>query len=804
MKKRLIIIGSILAVIIAGFVLVFVNLEGIVNRNKDFLLTRAETAIGRKVTLDEIGITLRGGIGVRLDNFSVSDDPEFSSEPFIEASSLQVNAKLLPLLKKQFEIKRVVLHDPRIRIIRNKNGLLNTSTFGAAADAQPASSPEQGAPTASDAAPLVISLINIENGELTFVDESQGLDLRLTQIESKVEELDLEQPITLGIRAAFLSETRNIDMKGTFGPVGQGMNTDDLSIDGSLAIDPIDIRMLTGAVPALAEAMPPGINIAGPLSVKIDANGTPATLNVVLDMDASNSAVTVPNSLNKPSGIPLTIRSSAKVSPEVVLIESLDLTFHTASLTGKGTYRLTTPPSIDLSVDSKPTPLAGWADLVPAMSPYDLTGEATLSLHVSGALTPGAVPKVEGTATITDAGATVPQLIKPVSNVKTKIAFTDKQATVSNASAVIGQTRIEGSASIESFEPLVVNYDATSPSIALDDLRPPNPKAKKPEVLEGVDVKGRMVVAEEPSNRGTFTSTKGSIGNLDYGNLKGTFSVVGKETELTDVEVQALDGVIKGSGLITMNDDVPTFDFRSEASDLNVIALFDMLPDATRQFLSGKASMNINVSGTGKEWQDIQSTISGDGLAELFNGAVIDFNLFDAVSSQLASVTGKQNVISQGLKDKYPKVFKERNTEFKNLKSDFVIQDGKLLARNLNLNADEFVIGAKGALGFDKSLNLSVNLLLSRALTADLIKDFKEAQYLANDNGQIEVPFMLEGALPKPRVKLDQNYINKAIEKALVQKGFELFKDQDLGKEVKDLFNFGKKKKAPADTTSQK
>jgi hypothetical protein len=161
-------------------------------------------------------------------------------------------------------------------------------------------------------------------------------------------------------------------------------------------------------------------------------------------------------------------------------------------------------------------------------------------------------------------------------------------------------------------------------------------------------------------------------------------------------------------------------------------------------------------------------------------------------------------VISQGLKDKYPKVFKERNTEFKNLKSDFVIQDGKLLARNLNLKADEFVIGAKGALGFDKSLNLSVNLLLSRALTADLIKDFKEAQYLANDNGQIEVPFVLEGLLPKPRVKLDQNYINKAIEKALVQKGFELFKDQDLGKEVKDLFNFGKKKKAPADTTSQK
>ena len=92
--KKLLVVVIILVVIAAAVALLVMNLEGIVNKNKDFILTRAEDALGREVSIGDIGVTLRGGLGVRLNDVTVADDPAFSEEPFVRASNLQVNAKL--------------------------------------------------------------------------------------------------------------------------------------------------------------------------------------------------------------------------------------------------------------------------------------------------------------------------------------------------------------------------------------------------------------------------------------------------------------------------------------------------------------------------------------------------------------------------------------------------------------------------------------------------------------------------------------------------------------------------------------
>jgi hypothetical protein len=348
-----------------------------------------------------------------------------------------------------------------------------------------------------------------------------------------------------------------------------------------------------------------------------------------------------------------------------------------------------------------------------------------------------------------------------------------------------------------------VAYQATSPAFALADVRPPNPKAKKPEVLENVTVKGRMVVDGTPTNRGEFASSSGSIGDIGYQSLEGRYEIVGNETRLEDVKVQALDGSVTGAGVITIEGDVPAFDFRTQATNINLIAFFNKLPNVSKNLLQGTANMTLNVSGTGNEWQDIQTTVSGDGVAEFFDGAIVDLNIFDNVVKQLAGMTGNPNLISQNLKDKYPKVFKDQNTEFKTLGSDFAIENGKLLARNLKLEAHEFDITGTGSVGIDKDLDLSVNLLLSNALSTDLIADFKQAKYLANTQGQIEVPFALEGTLPKARVRIDKDYVNNLIQKAFLDQGLELLKKQNLGQDIKDFLSPAKKKDAPADTTKR-
>src|SRR5919198_52576 len=110
--RKWIIVGVVCLILIVLAGLAIVNLNGLINRNKDYLLAQAKEALGRDVGVGDIGVTLWGGIGVRLKQFSLADDPSFSNEAFVRAADLQVNLQFLPLLKKEFQVSKVILHRP--------------------------------------------------------------------------------------------------------------------------------------------------------------------------------------------------------------------------------------------------------------------------------------------------------------------------------------------------------------------------------------------------------------------------------------------------------------------------------------------------------------------------------------------------------------------------------------------------------------------------------------------------------------------------------------------------------------------
>ena len=57
-----------------------------------------------------------------------------------------------------------------------------------------------------------------------------------------------------------------------------------------------------------------------------------------------------------------------------------------------------------------------------------------------------------------------------------------------------------------------------------------------------------MVGSTSPTNAGQVRSASGTIGDIEYQNLTANFSIVGKETEINDVKLQAFDGTITGDG----------------------------------------------------------------------------------------------------------------------------------------------------------------------------------------------------------------------------------------------------------------
>ena len=49
------------------------------------------------------------------------------------------------------------------------------------------------------------------------------------------------------------------------------------------------------------------------------------------------------------------------------------------------------------------------------------------------------------------------------------------------------------------------------------------------------------------------------------------------------------------------------------------------------KLVSGKVNLDVSASGTGKQWDRLQTSVNGTGLAQLFDGALLDFNVFRQV-----------------------------------------------------------------------------------------------------------------------------------------------------------------------------
>lgn len=789
--KKLWIAGIILAVIIATLVILVLNLGAIVNRNKDALISRAEDTLGREITIGEIGVTIWRGLGIRLDDFTIADDPAFSDEPFVRAKSLQVDVQILPLLRKELKVKRITLNDPVIRVIRNESGAINAGARPIVAP--PADTPNAGPATVAQPAPFAISLVNISGGDLTYIDRAKGLELRITRIDSRVQGVELARPVAFEVEAAIFGDEANLRLEGTFGPVGEPLSQGSVPVDVSFAFKNIAVESLTDAFAAAKSAIPTDVSIDGPVSVEGTVFGTLSNLDVTLKADGTAMVVTRTEKFNKPAGTPLLLSADATLGGETLAIKESALRFHQLQASVAGTYTMTDPPVADLRIRTEPVSLAGWENFLPATAGLGLSGTMRFAGAIQGEMIPGTPPRITGTAVLDDAGAQPPQTLKPITGTHGRIELLGDGAKIDDLSLTIGATKLNATARVESFEPLHVKYEATSPAITLDDFRPPNPKAKKPEVLKNASVSGAI---EGERNTGTLKSSGGSVANIDYQNLSGKYTIVDKEAKLSDVHMQTLDGTIDGAGTMILDKEAPSFAFDAKVRGVNVIQLFDMIPGSARNLVSGKVNLDVSAKGTGKEWESIQKTIDGNGLAELLDGAVLEFNVLKNVIDELAQRTGQQQWISQNVVDKYPKAFKDPDTKFRNMKSDFAIEGGRLKARNLTLDAGDYGMLGKGSIGFDKTVDLNVTMKLSSALSKDLMADVREAKYLANAQGLIEVPFVLKGTLPKVTPAIDSNFIGEVIQRALLQKGGDT-----IQKKILDGIFGGKKGSAPADTT---
>jgi AsmA protein len=236
LKWGAIIIGCLVVVVIVAMLLIPMFVD--VKKYKPMLESKVTEATGRPFSVgDDLRLSLFPWAGVSFSDLRLGNLKGFTEPEFVTIKSFEVRVKLLPLLSKDIQIKRFVLNEPRIILVKRKDGTANWQQPKKTPGTQQAPQEEKSPPGESGTFDLPISALTvgnfaINNGSAIYRDQDTASRNEITQINLSLKDFSLEKPVKLAMSA--LVDKKPLSIEGSVGPIGQGFRMESIPIDLSL------------------------------------------------------------------------------------------------------------------------------------------------------------------------------------------------------------------------------------------------------------------------------------------------------------------------------------------------------------------------------------------------------------------------------------------------------------------------------------------------------------------------------------------------------------------------------------------
>jgi AsmA protein len=256
--------------------------------------------------------------------------------------------------------------------------------------------------------------------------------------------------------------------------------------------------------------------------------------------------------------------------------------------------------------------------------------------------------------------------------------------------------------------------------------------------------------------------------------------VKGEEAHLHNLSLQLFDGQVKAHGKLISGSDAPPFSGKLTMEGLQLGPALDAV-STTPVSISGTAGADLTLQGRGFSMADLTKALEGTGHVAVIEGKVEGVNLLQEAISILKIA---------GISLDNPKA-----TAFSTIETDLAIKQGVINLQRLLMDSHDFQATGGGTIGFDQTLNLTVNLHLSQDFSQK-IGSLSPVAKLAIKDGRLVLPLLITGTTQAPSYGLDmkgmtgkfQEQAQKKVEEAVggLLKGTT--KPQDLKKEGQDLF----------------
>ena len=429
-----------------------------INQYHSQIQAQLEKRLGRQVTLGEMKLGLFPP-SFQVNNAVIAEDPHFkSTQPFANVEKLAVTVKLLPLLKKEVDIKSLELDHPHIELIRDAQGAWNFATLGqeakpsagATATPQPQATPSAGAQAAppsqagkspapsQPAGQLTLAQLAINDGQVAVTDLQKHQSRAVyDHIDVNVTDFAPDQQFSLKVTAHLPGTGKQaIYLQGKGGPIKQTdmMNT---PFDGELKLDQVS---LSAAEKFLNSQGLQGIDglLSGSASVKNTAGKLASAGTIKFDNPRIHSVDV---------GYPITLDYDLAddLTADVIQINKGNIKLGSTPITVAGTLNTKpTPAQLDMKVTAANASIQEAARLASAFGVafgkgMDVRGTVNANIQARGA---SAKPALNGQLSAHDlviSGGEVPQPVH-ISNID--LALTPETIRSNDFTASTGSTSV--------------------------------------------------------------------------------------------------------------------------------------------------------------------------------------------------------------------------------------------------------------------------------------------------------------------------------------------------------------------------
>jgi hypothetical protein len=758
-------------------------------------------SINAKVDFKDLDLSLLSSfpdLGIKINDLTIVGVDSFAKDTLANIRQLQLNVNLMSVIKGgTYQINSINLDQPEILAKVLKSGKANWDIT------KPDSLASPGTDTAKTNFKAALQKYTIENGDVTYDDESLGVfmqmknlnhsgkgdftqDLFKLQTQSDIEELTVKYAGIPYLNKVKLSTELPVDMdmknmKFSFAKNKIQINELVLSAIGYLAMPnetdmlmdfkfdakQSELKNFLSLIPAIYASNFKDMEASGKFAMEGTAKGTynekslPA-FNVNLSIE--NGRIKYPS---LPSAIN-NIRVKSQISnPDGVLdhtvvdVPAFHLEFGAVPINGRLLVKNpVTDPFVDMALKGK----LDLKQLTAIFPMKDMTLSGILDADVQASGRKSSVDngqyeafKASGEMLASNFNYSGKNVPMPVSVPSAKMTFSPKNITLAGLTANVGKSDFKANGSINNYlnyffkknQALQGNFNVSSGLIDINELIGPSVKKG-----EGAKSDAKLSVFEVPGNIDfNLTATAGRIlyDNYDISNAKGMLVVKDKTIYFKDMGMNMLDGKVNMNGSYATTDpkkpkvdvdfSIEKMDIQKAFTAFNTVKL--LAPVA--KFAKGVFSTNLKFnSDLDQHMMPVYSSINAEGLTNIIQAVLDGFEPLNKLASALSS-------------DKFKKL------ELNNVLTKFRIKDGRLNVAPFDVKKEGVVMNVQGSNGLDQTMDYQLGLNVPRAMLGAKANETANA-FIAKLNSKagtnvtvsetIKVNAVLGGTILKPTINL--------------------------------------------------